>query len=181
MSSVDQNCLTGMVSLLCWMARWPCDLLQAQLKIWTQPLKIALPKWEFFIASTSVALWLHRTWTMTCAFRGTLKSFPYIWGYWRRNIHKYKCLFYQTNAYQTSVIVCSSHNKESWLAHFILWTLSPTAEIKNIFTAAIHVAVCKPLPAAVKISWQNTSVKVGFYEEPHFKWLHELVNEEKLW
>lgn len=149
------------------MAWWPHDLLQRRLKIWTQRLKIALPKWTFFIATTSVASWLHSAWTTACAFRGTLKSFPYIWGYWMRNIHKYKCLFYQTNAYQTSVIVRCAHNKEGWLVHFILWTLSSTAEIKNIFTAAIHVSLCKPLPAAVKNLPTNASGKVGFYGEPH--------------
>lgn len=139
-----------MVSLLCWMAWWPCDLLQTQLKTWTQSLKIALPKWEFFIASTSVASWLHRTWTMTSALRGTLKSFPYIWGYWMRNIHKYKCLFYQTNAYQTSVIVCSSHNKESWLAHFFLWTLSSTAEIKKYLHSSYPCASLQTTPSCSK-------------------------------
>lgn len=132
------------------MAWWPHDLLQRRLKIWTQRLKIALLKWTFFIATTSAASWLRGAWTTACAFRGTSKSFPYIWGYWTRSIHKYKCLFYQTNAYQTRVIVWCAHNKEGCLVHFILWTLSSTAEIKNIFTAAIHVSLCKPLPAAVK-------------------------------
>lgn len=47
------------------------------------------------------------------------------------SIHKYKCLFYQTNAYQTSVIVQGAHNKDGWLVHFVLWALSSTVEIKN--------------------------------------------------
>ncbi len=101
------------------------------------------------------------------ALTSTLKSFPYIWGERTRGIHKYKCLFYQTNAYQTGIIVCCAHNKEHRLVHFILWTLSSTAEIKNIFAAAILVSLCKPLPAAVKNLLRNASVKVGFYGEPH--------------
>lgn len=72
-----------------------------------------------------------------------------------RSIHKYKCVFYQTNAYQTNVMVCCAHNKEGWLVHFILWTLSSAVEIKNIFTAAIYVSLYKPFPTAVKISWEN--------------------------
>lgn len=99
------------------------------------------------------------------SLRRTLKSFPYIRGHWMRNIHKYKCVFYQTNAYQTNVMVCCAHNKEGWLVHFILWALSSTAEIKNIFTAAIHVSLYKPLRTAVK-SPGRISVKVGFYSEP---------------
>lgn len=176
MSSVDENCFIVTVSSLRCMAWWPRDLLQTELKIWTQPLKIALPKWEFFIATTSVAPWRRRAWTTARAFRGTLKSFPYIWGYWTRSVHKYKCLFYQTNAYQTSVIVRCAHNKEGWLAHFMLWTLSSTAEIKNIFTAAIRVPVWKPLPAAVKISWEIHLWRLDFMESlilEHLKWLHE--------
>lgn len=81
-----------------------------------------------------------------------------------RSVHKYKCLFYQTNAYQTSVIVRCAHNKEVWLAHFVLWTLSSRAEMKNIFTAALRVPVCKPLPAAAS----HASVKVAFHREPHY-------------
>lgn len=69
-----------------------------------------------------------------------------------RSIHKYKCLFYQTNAYQTTVIVCCAHNKGADLFIFILWALSSTVEIKNIFSAAIHVSLYQPLPTAVKIS-----------------------------
>lgn len=78
-----------------------------------------------------------------------------------RSVHKYKCLFYQTNAYQTSVIVRCARNKEVWLAHFVLWTLSSRAEMKNIFTAALRVPVCKPLPAAAS----HASVKVAFHRE----------------
>lgn len=82
-----------------------------------------------------------------------------------RSIHKYKCLFYQTNAYQSGAIVCRAHNKEGGLSHFILWTLSPAANIKIISTAARLVR--NPLAAAVKHLLRNTSVKVGFYGEPH--------------
>lgn len=140
-----------------------------------------MQKWTFFIATKSVASWLHSAWTTACAFRGTLKSFPYIWGYWIRSIHKYKCLFYQTNAYQTSVIGRCAHNKEVWLVHVVLWTLSSTAEIKNIFTAAIDVSLCKPLPAAVKTSREILQWRLDFIESliiQHFKWLHEPGNEE---
>lgn len=184
MSSVDWNCFIVTVSSLRCMAWWPHDLLQRRLKIWTQPLKTALPKGTFFIAATSVAPRLHSTWTTSCAFRATLKSFPYIWGCWMRNIHTYKCLFYQTNAYQTGIIFCSAHNKEGWLVHFILWALSSTAEIKNIFTAAIHVSLCKPLPGAVKISWEILLWRLDFMVSliiELFKWLHEPGNEENYW
>lgn len=182
MSSVDQNLLYCYCELpLRSAAWWPHDLLQRRLKIWTQPLKIALPKWTFFIAATSGASWRHGAWTTARGLGGTLKSFPYTWGFRTRSIHKYKCLFYQTNAYQTGVIVCRAHNKGGWLVHFILWTLSSTAEIKNIFTAAVHVSLCKPLPAAVKISWEILLWRLDFMVRlviQHFKRLHEPGNEE---
>ena len=169
-------------------AWWPHDLLQRRLKIWTQPLEIALAKWTFFIAATSEggggASRRHGAWTTARAFGGTLKSFPYTWGFRTRGIHKYKCLFYQTNAYQTGVIVRRAHNKEGWLVHFVLWTLSSTAEIKNIFTAAVHVSLCKPLPAAVKISWEILLWRLDFMASfviQHFKRLHEPGNEQNYW
>lgn len=117
------------VSSLSWKPGWPRDLLETAENINTVTENSIL-KLPFFIGVISAASWLHSTWTATWAFRRTLKSFPYIWGYRMRNIHKYKCLFYQTNAYQTTVIGRCAHNKEGWLVHFILWALSSTAEIK---------------------------------------------------
>lgn len=180
MSSVDWNCFIVTVSSLRCTAWWPHDLLQRRLKMWTQPLKTALPKGTFFIAATSVAPWLHCTRTTFCAFRATLKSFPYIWGCWMRNIHTYKCLFYQTNAYQTGIIVCSAHNKEGWFVHFILWALSSTAEIKKYFHSSYPWVSLQTTPSGSKNLLRNTSVKVRLYGEPHH-WAFQVITWAWQW
>lgn len=157
------------------MAWWPHDLLQRRRKIQTERLKIAGWKWTFFIATTPVAQ------TTVCAFWGTFKSFLYIWGYRMRSIHKYKSVFYHTNAYQTNVMVCCAHNKEGWLVHFILWALTSAVEIKNIFTAAIHVSLYKQLPTAVKISWENLCEGWVLWRASIVLRLHEPGNVENYW
>lgn len=96
-----------------------------------------------------------------------------------RRIHKYKCLFYQTNAYQTTVIACSAHNKGADLFIFILWALSSTVEIKNIFSVAIHVSLYKPLPAAVKISWEILSLwRLDFMEGLYHSALQQIASSD---